>query len=66
MLAAFYHPQNLYCMAVDADAPDLFKETLLGLRFCFPNIMVSVRLYSSEVGERERKERGERERQREK
>lgn len=43
MLSAFYQPQNLYCIAVDAKSADDFKDEIDLLADCFPNIFVVVR-----------------------
>ncbi|VDD89400.1 unnamed protein product [Enterobius vermicularis] len=38
MLSAFYHPQNLYCIALDSKASFVYKKQVDLLQLCFPNI----------------------------
>uniref|UniRef100_A0A1I7Z9G0 DNA distortion polypeptide 3 n=1 Tax=Steinernema glaseri TaxID=37863 RepID=A0A1I7Z9G0_9BILA len=42
LLSAVYQPQNQFCIAIDGDAGDRFKEEMLLLSECFPNIFVMV------------------------
>lgn len=40
MISAIYQPQNIYCILVDEKASKEFKEKMLILTDCFPNIFV--------------------------
>ncbi|KAI1710202.1 core-2/I-Branching enzyme domain-containing protein [Ditylenchus destructor] len=40
-LAANYAPQNWYCFAMDSKADIVFKERVLALSTCFPNVIVN-------------------------
>ncbi|CAJ0573799.1 unnamed protein product, partial [Mesorhabditis spiculigera] len=42
MLAAFYQPQNLYCINIDSKSPDGLKKLLRGVESCFPNVHVVI------------------------
>ncbi|VDL83577.1 unnamed protein product [Nippostrongylus brasiliensis] len=42
-LAAFYHPQNEYCIAVSGSAEEYVQEFMLYMENCFPNIHVLTR-----------------------
>ncbi|WKX98675.1 hypothetical protein Q1695_013956 [Nippostrongylus brasiliensis] len=42
-LAAFYHPQNEYCIAVSGSAEEYVQEFMLYVENCFPNIHVLTR-----------------------
>ncbi|WKY02574.1 hypothetical protein Q1695_016110 [Nippostrongylus brasiliensis] len=42
-LSAFYHPQNVYCLAVSGTAEQSFLNVLYDLQQCFPNIYVTSR-----------------------
>lgn len=44
-LAAGYAPQNWYCYALDAKAPELFKRRINDLAHCFPNVFVAKRQF---------------------
>lgn len=41
MLAVEYAPQNFYCYAIDAKAPDLFRKRIHAMASCFPNVFVA-------------------------
>ena len=45
VLAAFYHPQNAYCIAVDGRASGAFRKQIETLQSCFPNIHTFVSFY---------------------
>ncbi|PAV85971.1 hypothetical protein WR25_26543 [Diploscapter pachys] len=41
-LSIFYYPQNAYCVVVDANTNNLYKNAMMGINDCFPNIKVFV------------------------
>uniref|UniRef100_A0A9J2PX05 MULE transposase domain-containing protein n=1 Tax=Ascaris lumbricoides TaxID=6252 RepID=A0A9J2PX05_ASCLU len=47
MLSAFYHPQNVYCIAIDRKSDLSFMTSVLLLGKCFPNIQIMVCFYFS-------------------
>uniref|UniRef100_A0A0N4UD10 DUF2183 domain-containing protein n=1 Tax=Dracunculus medinensis TaxID=318479 RepID=A0A0N4UD10_DRAME len=42
ILSAFFHPQNIYCIAVDSSKDIQLLTTLQKLSKCYPNIIVTV------------------------
>ncbi|CAK5045652.1 unnamed protein product [Meloidogyne enterolobii] len=40
MMSAIYQPQNIYCLSIDEKASKEFKDAMLLLTDCFPNIFV--------------------------
>ncbi|CAK5112979.1 unnamed protein product [Meloidogyne enterolobii] len=42
MMSAIYHPQNIYCVSIDEKSTKEFKDSMLLLTDCFPNIFVMV------------------------
>ncbi|KAI6232198.1 Beta-1,3-galactosyl-O-glycosyl-glycoprotein beta-1,6-N-acetylglucosaminyltransferase [Aphelenchoides besseyi] len=40
VLSAIYHPQNAYCIAIDGKSSKHFRESVLQISKCFPNIIV--------------------------
>ncbi|CAK5112972.1 unnamed protein product [Meloidogyne enterolobii] len=42
MMSAIYQPQNIYCILVDEKSSKEFKDSMLLLTDCFPNIFVMV------------------------
>nr|CAD2170782.1 unnamed protein product [Meloidogyne enterolobii] len=40
MMSAIYQPQNIYCISIDEKASKEFKDSILLLTDCFPNIFV--------------------------
>ncbi|XP_063305224.1 beta-1,3-galactosyl-O-glycosyl-glycoprotein beta-1,6-N-acetylglucosaminyltransferase 3-like [Pelobates fuscus] len=44
LLRAVYAPQNVYCVHVDAKAPDNFKEAVRSIANCFDNVFVASKL----------------------
>ncbi|KAI6205181.1 Beta-1,3-galactosyl-O-glycosyl-glycoprotein beta-1,6-N-acetylglucosaminyltransferase 3 [Aphelenchoides besseyi] len=39
VLSAIYHPQNAYCIAIDGKSSKHFRESVLQISKCFPNII---------------------------
>lgn len=44
MMASIYHPQNLYCIAVDGSASKEYQKRVALLGDCFPNVFIIVSL----------------------
>ncbi|KAI6173667.1 Beta-1,3-galactosyl-O-glycosyl-glycoprotein beta-1,6-N-acetylglucosaminyltransferase 3 [Aphelenchoides besseyi] len=40
VLSAIYHPQNAYCIAIDGKSTKQFRESVIEISKCFPNITV--------------------------
>ncbi|XP_051996661.1 beta-1,3-galactosyl-O-glycosyl-glycoprotein beta-1,6-N-acetylglucosaminyltransferase 7-like [Xyrauchen texanus] len=40
LLRAIYAPQNVYCVHIDAKAPEEYKKTVQNLVRCFPNVFL--------------------------
>jgi hypothetical protein len=43
-LSAFYHPQNIYCIAIDGKSNMKFKQRIYELGSCFNNVDIIVSL----------------------
>ncbi|XP_018961722.1 beta-1,3-galactosyl-O-glycosyl-glycoprotein beta-1,6-N-acetylglucosaminyltransferase 7 isoform X2 [Cyprinus carpio] len=41
LLRAIYAPQNVYCIHIDAKAPEEYKTSVRNLARCFPNVFVA-------------------------
>lgn len=41
LLRAIYVPQNVYCIHIDAKAPEEYKTSIRNLAGCFPNVFVA-------------------------
>lgn len=41
LLRAIYAPQNVYCIHIDAKAPEEYKTSVRNLAGCFPNVFVA-------------------------
>lgn len=41
LLRAIYAPQNMYCIHVDAKAPENYKKNIKRLAKCFPNVILA-------------------------
>ncbi|KAI4872096.1 hypothetical protein NFI96_008996 [Prochilodus magdalenae] len=46
LLRAIYSPQNVYCVHVDLKSPEIFKEAVMAIVSCFPNVFVASKLES--------------------
>ncbi|KAH7718260.1 Protein F26D2.3 a [Aphelenchoides avenae] len=46
--AAAYAPQNVFCFAIDAKAPQEFHERIHALASCFPNVVIAKNEYRLE------------------
>lgn len=44
LLRSIYTPQNVYCVHVDAKAPEPFKEAVQAITSCFENVFVATKL----------------------
>nr|XP_054774236.1 beta-1,3-galactosyl-O-glycosyl-glycoprotein beta-1,6-N-acetylglucosaminyltransferase-like [Lytechinus pictus] len=44
LLRSIYHPQNVYCFHVDANADDDFGTAILGMSRCFDNVFIASKL----------------------
>ncbi|VDM38897.1 unnamed protein product [Toxocara canis] len=45
LLNIMYAPQNIFCYAVDAKAPLLFREQIANLSNCFPNVFLTTQQF---------------------
>lgn len=48
LLRAIYHPQNSYCIHVDAKASDSVKQAMQGIANCLENVFIASRLIDVE------------------
>jgi beta-1,3-galactosyl-O-glycosyl-glycoprotein beta-1,6-N-acetylglucosaminyltransferase/N-acetyllactosaminide beta-1,6-N-acetylglucosaminyltransferase/mucin type N-acetylglucosaminyltransferase 3 len=44
LLRAIYHPQNSYCVHVDANSPEGFQRVIKSITACFPNVFLATKL----------------------
>jgi beta-1,3-galactosyl-O-glycosyl-glycoprotein beta-1,6-N-acetylglucosaminyltransferase/N-acetyllactosaminide beta-1,6-N-acetylglucosaminyltransferase/mucin type N-acetylglucosaminyltransferase 3 len=49
-LRSIYQPQNVYCIHVDRDSPDVLHQAVKNIASCLPNVFVASRLESIVYG----------------